>query len=51
MQSSLKKLQQEMAVLQAALKEGGQDAAAKGLLLPGLESSFVGGQTSSARGK
>ncbi|XP_054849665.1 breast cancer type 1 susceptibility protein [Eublepharis macularius] len=37
MQNNLKKLQEEMAVLEAALKEGGQDAAAEGSPLPSEE--------------
>nr|XP_056712691.1 breast cancer type 1 susceptibility protein homolog [Euleptes europaea] len=49
MQNNLKKLQQEMAVLEAALKEGGQGASAEGLPLPCEESVFAGGQTCSAR--
>ncbi|XP_060111254.1 breast cancer type 1 susceptibility protein [Heteronotia binoei] len=49
-QNNLKKLQQEMAVLQAALKEGSQDVATERLLLPGEESISAEGKMSSARG-
>ncbi|KAL8175733.1 UNVERIFIED_CONTAM: hypothetical protein K2H54_006608 [Gekko kuhli] len=51
MQNNLKKLQQEMAVLQAALKEGGPDDATEGCPLPGEDSVSAGGQTSSASSK
>ncbi|XP_077169216.1 breast cancer type 1 susceptibility protein isoform X2 [Paroedura picta] len=49
LQNNLRELQQEMAILQAALREGSQEAATEGTQLPGEESALPGGQTSSGR--